>query len=332
MAEDTLPTAATYVYALYREDGITPFYIGIGTNRRWLIHERDAHKGNSRKDRIIMKMRNAGFIDIPKRKLAEGLTRADAALMEIELIAQFGRAPNGPLVNHTSGDGAKELSKEAKIKKSERNKKSWQNPEVRKKRIDGIQSIWTEQRKQEHSIVAIERSKNPEYLSKLRASINLPEIKAKISKGLKENWAKPEIRAKRLKAFEAANQSLEVKKRRSDAGKGRRHSEETKIKIRTIGNSLESRAQKSQRMKEKWALPEWRELYARKIHESHLSEEFRAKISKTQQGRTHTLETRAKIRESAIGRKTSLETRKKLSDIRKAICLQKKLIRTAIRE
>jgi hypothetical protein len=43
--------AQNYVYALFREDGVTPFYIGIGKGSRWLAHEKYAWRNRGYKAR-----------------------------------------------------------------------------------------------------------------------------------------------------------------------------------------------------------------------------------------------------------------------------------------
>lgn len=124
-----------YVYILYREDGVTPFYVGMGRRGRWLHHERDAKRGRSRKDNIICRMRERG-ISVPKKKYAEGLTRQQAALLEIELIAKIGRHPKGPLANLTDGgEGVRGWVVSAKRRAELR--ESWKPhaPEVEKRRI-----------------------------------------------------------------------------------------------------------------------------------------------------------------------------------------------------
>ncbi len=95
-----------YVYALLREDGRTPFYIGKGCGRRWLTHETSSKKSsNKHKNNIINRMMLAG-IKIPKIKLAEHLTDEVAKQVEVDLILLIGRRPGGPLTNRTrGGDG-----------------------------------------------------------------------------------------------------------------------------------------------------------------------------------------------------------------------------------
>lgn len=95
-----------YVYVLFRENG-WPFYVGMGCGRRWLDHERSIRRGvpdgNRRKNAIISNMLAAGWADIPKIKVAEHLTHAEAVAYEIAWISAIGRFPNGPLVNLTDG-------------------------------------------------------------------------------------------------------------------------------------------------------------------------------------------------------------------------------------
>src|SRR5690348_14515761 len=101
MASDSI--ARNYVYALFREDGVTPFYIGIGRGTRWLQHERQAYRNRTHKDRIILRMQESGLTEIPKVKLVEGLTFREAAVIERDLILLIGRKPIGPLSNLTDG-------------------------------------------------------------------------------------------------------------------------------------------------------------------------------------------------------------------------------------
>ena len=92
-----------YVYLLFRMNGI-PCYVGKGKEDRWLDHERsrlsrtNRHLGN-----IIKQARSLGK-ELPKIKLAEGLTEEKAFEIERLFIATIGReAHGGPLVNLTDG-------------------------------------------------------------------------------------------------------------------------------------------------------------------------------------------------------------------------------------
>ena len=89
-----------YVYVLFRPTGI-PCYVGKGRGNRWLEHEqRGPRHHNKHLARIIAK---AGG-QLPKVKIRENLTDAEACAIEIEFIKAIGREANGgPLVNLTDG-------------------------------------------------------------------------------------------------------------------------------------------------------------------------------------------------------------------------------------
>lgn len=89
-----------YVYA-YLRDG-APVYIGKGSGKRWLRHA-SATGHNQRLHRMIQKDHREGTNRITKEKLGEALSEPEAFALEIELIAQYGRVPHGPLVNSTDG-------------------------------------------------------------------------------------------------------------------------------------------------------------------------------------------------------------------------------------
>ena len=92
----------SYVYILFRQDG-RPCYVGKGIKDRWLRHER--YPQNPHLAAIIAKAGGS----IPKVKIREGLTDAEACETEMAFIAAIGRKCNGgPLVNMTDGgDGLK---------------------------------------------------------------------------------------------------------------------------------------------------------------------------------------------------------------------------------
>jgi hypothetical protein len=126
--------ADCYVYVLFRADG-SPFYVGKGQGDRWLDHERDARRGvRSYRFNIIRQMLADGMPEVPKVKIAEGLTHQRANAYEIALIAAIGRYPNGPLVNLTAGgEGHSDQSPEAREKTREQNRKRVWSAESRAK-------------------------------------------------------------------------------------------------------------------------------------------------------------------------------------------------------
>jgi NUMOD3 motif len=135
-----------YCYILFRrKPRVEPFYVGIGRGDRWLHHERGAKREkpyrdtNTRKRAIIQAILRDG-LDVPKIKFATGLTKAEAAALEILLIATLGRSPNGPLVNLTDGgDGIegkpKSASHRAAISAALKGKKH--SPEQRERNAAG---------------------------------------------------------------------------------------------------------------------------------------------------------------------------------------------------
>ena len=90
-----------YVYVLFRETGV-PFYVGKGRGGRWLAHEFRYLEARTKKNAIIRRMVNLR-IDIPKVKVAEGLSNIEAMVIERALIAAIGRGDDGPLTNLTDG-------------------------------------------------------------------------------------------------------------------------------------------------------------------------------------------------------------------------------------
>lgn len=88
-----------YVYIYFRLNGI-PCYVGKGQTDRIDFHEKagDRHH-NKWLARIIAKAGGS----LPKVKVRENLSEAEAFETEIALIAVIGRGKKGPLVNLTDG-------------------------------------------------------------------------------------------------------------------------------------------------------------------------------------------------------------------------------------
>ena len=244
MASNSL--ADSYVYVLFRADG-TPFYVGKGRATRWGDHERDARLGlHPRLHRlnIIREMFRAGFKDIPKVKIAEGLTHQESLSREIAIIAAIGRYPDGPLVNQTpGGDGYRDQPAEERAKTVARNQARIWTPEMRAKAAATQQGKkhspearakmsatrnaqrWSEERRAK---VAAETSarlrgkpKSPEHVAKMAKAKRgkpLPPIseahKAAISRANLGKVYSPETRAKisaaRLKYFASIKGAVSV--------------------------------------------------------------------------------------------------------------------------
>lgn len=236
MTETPVQHRDYYVYALFREDGATPFYIGKGRGNRIDIHERQAHRFTSHKDRIIQNMRAAGVRDIPKAKLIEGLTDPEAKDIEVTLIYLLGRWPHGPLANLTNGgDGVSDLSPESKAKQTAANVRSWADPIVRKKRSDGMKAAWTDEKRADHGVKMIE-IKTPEVRAKMsagrKAAATRPEVMATVKRAasdpaarhaksiaMKRNWQDPKIRAMRSAASKKHQSRPEYRELRSRIAK-----------------------------------------------------------------------------------------------------------------
>lgn len=109
-----------YVYIFFRPWDGSPCYVGKGRRHRWLEHDRlGADHYNPHFANVLKK---AGGT-LPKVKVCEGLTGAEALEVEIAFIAAIGRQQHGgPLVNLTDGgDGASgwRHSPEAKVRIAE---------------------------------------------------------------------------------------------------------------------------------------------------------------------------------------------------------------------
>jgi hypothetical protein len=203
MADQPVIRSDFYVYALYREDGVTPFYIGKGCGRRIVVHERSAHRFTSHKDRIIQNMLASGIEQIPKKKLFDGLTDKEAGRIEVALIAKLGRCPNGPLANLTDGgDGVSNLCPKAKAKQSAANVRNWADPKVREKRLAGMLARIPVHRR---------KPKKPALPPEEKAALR----KLKRFEGAKRAWANPDVRARRSQASSRVQSTPGAREKRS---------------------------------------------------------------------------------------------------------------------
>lgn len=91
-----------YVYIFFRLDG-SPCYVGKGQGRRWLQHECKKTTAKHPNHRLAKIIEEANGIELPKVKIRENLTNAEACEIEIAFIKAIGRGHKGPLVNMTDG-------------------------------------------------------------------------------------------------------------------------------------------------------------------------------------------------------------------------------------
>jgi hypothetical protein len=145
-----------YVYVLYRRDGVTPFYVGMGHGYRWMEHEYDCAEGKSPKDDIIAEFIKDGLV-VPKKKIAENLDWESGCALESQLILSIGRLPNGPLVNKTDGTGGTGRFPDAETREKMRRAKL------------GTTRIFSEEHKRKLSEHAKRRNATPEYKALLRS-------------------------------------------------------------------------------------------------------------------------------------------------------------------
>lgn len=208
-----------YVYLLFREDGITPFYVGKGTGRRVLSHSclSENLRGKGHIKEAIARKVITKIGHVPFEILYDGLTEAEAFDLERQLIAKHGRIIDGSgiLANMTvGGEGAsgvrqsqqsrqkKSLSHmkpETRRQKSQRLRETFAKPEVKKKlseaqkriRKDPIVAEKLEQIRRESLTRPEARQKRAENVAK---ALRRPEVKAKVSSSRKAMWSDPDFR------------------------------------------------------------------------------------------------------------------------------------------
>ena len=242
-----MPTNIHYVYILSRENG-TPFYVGLGKGKRMYQHEYDCLYRNpeSHKNRIIREMKSRGVV-VPKRKIAEGLSRTDAIALEIATIAEIGREPNGPLVNATSGgEGLHDVSPEVRAIISAKVSIALQGNSYR----TGIPHTAETKAKVSASLKGRPRPENVKHMTGNtygnlnKGKLKSPETRAKMKESAMRRAAEgrhhikkghilsPETKAKIVASLTLRNKSPESRAKMSAAMKGRIFSPETLAKMK----------------------------------------------------------------------------------------------------
>lgn len=295
MTDQSVPRQDYYVYALLREDGETPFYIGMGARNRWLQHEKTAHLKHTHKNAIILQMKESGM-SVPKLKLAENLTRPEAIRLEIDMIYLIGRKPIGPLVNKTDGgEGQTNMSEETKQKLREKRKLYKHSPETLEKmrlaRIgrkmgpmseeqkDKIRQTLkgrqpTEEQRKKMRMNASHHKPTPENLEKMRQAhigLAMPEhVRAALAKSLAARDRSPEETEKRRKSATGKKMSVQTIEKMKHSQSNR--SEEWLINnARGIKKSWENPITRQKRidsLKARWSDPEFRKSSLENLREA----------------------------------------------------------------
>lgn len=277
MVHSTIPPERRdfYVYALLREDG-TPFYVGKGKGRRCRTHQWVQKTERTPKASIIRRLlKTRGAVETVK--LAEGLTEAEAFVLERETITNLGRHPNGPLHNLTEGgEGAtgSRHSEAVRAAQRERMRVAFRdNPEVKQRVRRGHKLLWTSPERSAPVIAAIKAAwdtnglrdqqiangrarmscpkrlasalasmRSPQALEALRVSLkayhSTDEARAEASRRSKRTWADPVIRARMIASLRAAASSPDARAKR-----------------RAMNATPEARARLSAAAKALWADP-----------------------------------------------------------------------------
>lgn len=218
-------SAPYYVYALFRQDG-SPFYIGMGKGDRWISHERRATKRETHKDRLICSMISAGY-ELPKVKIREQLTKAEAVLMEIALISAIGREPSGPLINQTAGgDGVVDLPEETRRRAAAKTSATLKG---RRRDPETIAKITATKRAK----AALDRAQKPPPVPKapvkrIRSQRNIDAVS--------QFWSDPE-------------RSADARRRLAAAQRGRIRSDETRAKISAVQIGRKAKIETREKMK-----------------------------------------------------------------------------------
>jgi GIY-YIG catalytic domain-containing protein len=247
-----------YVYGLVRQNGQI-CYIGKGKGRRADYHNQmgDAHY-NHHLGNIILKEGPLKVI-----KFNEGLTENDAFELEKELIAEFGRYPDGPLVNLSDGgEGSAGVKwpEEARRSRSEQAKAAGQRPPSRKGTTHTVTQETIDK------IVAKTKGKRrtPEQCAAQSGRICTIETRAKMRAKKLGTTQSPETIAKRFakpkrRREEMTLEEIEARKagarvmweRRRKEGKDK-CSDETKALMSRSHNRPETKARKSELAKDQW--------------------------------------------------------------------------------
>ena len=253
-----------YVYVLARPNN-EPFYVGKGKDYRITKHETEARSGHDcHKCHVIRKIWQTGG-QVQRYTVFTTEDEDEAFAHEQTLIMLYGRET---LTNQTDGgEGASGLkwSDEAKTRHSDRLKRIYASPQLRKKLSEVQSALRTPERNTRTQAALRELWGDPKYreaaLIRAKESKQDPEYRERVSRRLQEQWQDPTFRDR-----------VEQSRKDNDfAGKVSAASKER-------WSNPEYHDQLAAGMKERWQDPEYRERALEGIR-NRATPEYRAKMS-----------------------------------------------------
>jgi hypothetical protein len=218
-----------YVYALFRADRVTPFYVGKGRGDRVHAHSRPSElaRGKGRIKEAIARKVVAAIGHVPHRTIFSGLGEHEALSAEAGLIAALGRISDGSgvLANMTDGgegasgnkqsaeDRAKKresaMKRETRAKKSAALVETYSRPDVRAKLVEAqarIRSNSETAAKLDSIRVRLFARPGVQERRKANAAAALgkAEVRKKLADAQLRRWSDPAARAAQSEAAKAA--------------------------------------------------------------------------------------------------------------------------------
>jgi hypothetical protein len=191
-----------YVYVLCRPTG-EPFYVGMGTGDRILVHEKNARHQRSYKSSIIKSIWASGH-QVRRTILERFDTAAEALALEVELIRVMGRRDlgHGPLSNLTDGgDGVLGLSEETRALHRQMTSIGMSSQDVREKCLRHAERLWANPSWAADRVAELRAYwSNPDnrkaQSERVKRHFSDPSVLAAHKARQKEALSRPEVRAK----------------------------------------------------------------------------------------------------------------------------------------
>ena len=225
-----------YIYVMFRENG-TPFYIGKGKGPRMARHDGHAIRGRPGHHYNIIRAMLARGTEVPKVKLHEGLTEAEAFEYERALIAAIGRVDiqTGPLANKTEGGEGPSgaiRSEDTRKRMSAALKGHKHSPETLAK-IVAARVGWrhTAEARAKMSETRAGKKRSPEVRAKMGGWKQTPEARAKIAASNARRTISAETRVKMGAANVGRKLTPETLAKLIAVNTGRKQTHEAKEKI-----------------------------------------------------------------------------------------------------